>query len=595
MTIINTQIKGGGTTPTGTLGINTNGVHNVANYEYADVQVPSAAPAHYIDFVVTNGVLTAGSNLSNYSDVTSLGSDLSYIYRNNAAVTGTIDFRNLTTLTNNAFYYAFANSGLTGANFSSLTATTSQDGSAFMYAFQGCTNLTSIDFSNLETVDGYGVFNNAFSGCTSLTSIDLGKLKTISGNNSCASMFYNCSNITTVDLSSLQTISGSTSYMFSSCSSLGSIDLSSLTTITGSASYMFQNCTSLTSADFSSATTIKQCNYMFSGCTNLTDVDLSSIHTINGTCQRMFSGCSSLTSMDLGSLYEITGNSYCQYMFENCTSLTSVDLSGLKSIIVTGTSAANSPVRYMFEGCTNLQSVDMSGIKIIGGLAALYEFLKGRANLTTFNLGSLEEISNSNSCYAMCYNCPRLTTVDLSKLIMISGSNGLNDAFDSCSALTTMRFDSLRECSGSQALNRTFWWAGVKDIYFPAMISDIQFNTQTLLNTNNVNLHFPSNKASVVAAMTGYPDFGGSNVTILYDLPATVYLTGANSTQYERNPKYDTATALAWRVKDTDRPSYSTVDWTPYYTSGTTDPVVGDTIYSDAACTVSVTTIDSIS
>ena len=63
-------------------------------------------------------------------------------------------------------------------------------------------------------------------------------------------------------------------------------------------------------------------------------------------------------------------------------------------------------------------------------------------------------------------------------------------------------------------------------------------------------------------------------------------LIGADTVTYTRNPLYDTDDALAWRVG---------TDLTPtYYTSGTTLPEVSDTIYSDAACTVSVTTVGSV-
>ena len=81
---------------------------------------------------------------------------------------------------------------------------------------------------------------------------------------------------------------------------------------------------------------------------------------------------------------------------------------------------------------------------------------------------------------------------------------------------------------------------------------------------------------------------GGTNTTVLYDLPATNILTGADTKEYERNPKYDTATALAWRINGT-MPNTTT-----YYTSGLTDPTVGTTIYSDSACTIAETTVDSI-
>jgi hypothetical protein len=93
-----------------------------------------------------------------------------------------------------------------------------------------------------------------------------------------------------------------------------------------------------------------------------------------------------------------------------------------------------------------------------------------------------------------------------------------------------------------------------------------------------------------IETLSTYPNFGGTNTTVLFDLPATNTLTGADTNTYSRNPKYDTATALAWKVG-----AYGTTNFDPaYYTSGTTDPTVGTTIYSDSACTTAVTTISSI-
>ncbi|MBQ2174280.1 MAG: hypothetical protein II453_04115 [Alphaproteobacteria bacterium] len=96
---------------------------------------------------------------------------------------------------------------------------------------------------------------------------------------------------------------------------------------------------------------------------------------------------------------------------------------------------------------------------------------------------------------------------------------------------------------------------------------------------------------SIISTLSGYSltaPFSATSGTILFDLPATVTLTGADSNTYKRNPKYDTATSLGWY--DTNIGGA-----TPYYTSGTTDPSTSDTIYSDSACTTSVTTISSIS
>jgi hypothetical protein len=93
---------------------------------------------------------------------------------------------------------------------------------------------------------------------------------------------------------------------------------------------------------------------------------------------------------------------------------------------------------------------------------------------------------------------------------------------------------------------------------------------------------------STIEAMSGYSaKWGASNATIYFDLPSTVNLLGTNNYTYGRNPKFDTATALGWYDLNSTRA-------TPYYTSGTSDPAVGDTIYSDSTCTTPVTTINSI-
>ena len=109
--------------------------------------------------------------------------------------------------------------------------------------------------------------------------------------------------------------------------------------------------------------------------------------------------------------------------------------------------------------------------------------------------------------------------------------------------------------------------------------------------------YFPANTQDVVTNLTGYSattPFGATSGTVLFDLPSSYMLTGVNEVIYERNPKYDTQTALAWRIQDTGDLPTITIDWTPFYTSGTTDPQVGATIYSDAACTTAVTTISTI-
>jgi surface protein len=270
-------------------------------------------------------------------------------------------------------------------------------------------------------------------------------------------------------------------------------------------------------------------------------VDMSDLTTVSGpyACNNMFSGCAGLTSVDLSSLATVDGQNACNNMFSGCTGLTSVDLSSLTTL------NNNSVCASMFQGCTGLTSIDLSA-------------------LTT--------VSGSSACNSMFSGCSGLTSVDLSALTTASASSACASMFSRCTNLTSLSFPSITSNSFDARINQ-----------FSGMCGSI----------TNITLHFPSNTQAKIETLTGYSataPFGATAGTVLFDLPATNTLTGADSNTYSRNPKYDTATSLAWKVG-----AYGTTDFTPaYYTSGTTDPAVSDAIYSDAACTQSVTTITAI-
>lgn len=232
------------------------------------------------------------------------------------------------------------------------------------------------------------------------------------------------------------------------------------------------------------------------------------------------------SAVDLSALRSVSGYFGCNSMFYECTGITSVDLSSLTSV------SGSYGCRDMFDGCTGITSVDLS---------------------------SLTDVSGAESCRNMFLGCTGLTSVDLSALTSVSGYWGCYYMFYGCTRLTSLSFPALKTVTGGQAFQNMLGGVTGCTAHFPSNLSSYNFN------------------------------LGGSN-TVLYDLPTTNTLTGADTVTYTRNPKYDTATALAWKVG-----AYGTTNFTPaYYTSGTTDPQVGDTIYSDTACTTAVTTIDSI-
>ena len=293
------------------------------------------------------------------------------------------------------------------------------------------------------------------------------------------------------------------------------------------------------------------------------------------------------TSLDMSMITSITGYSACQYMFSYASGVVNVDLSGLVSI--DGPFACQS----MFAYASNLVSVQLDSLQRVTSTSACSRMLSN-TNITQAEFPSLELLDGEFAFQNICAHCSSLTRVDMSALRTISKQSALAYAFYGCTSLTTMVFSSLKTVSAYKPLEYCFSsCSSLTSLYFPAL-KDLG-NTFTnqfdymLYQCSGVTVHFPSNLQSVIGSWTDVQNgFGGTNTTVLFDLPATNTLEGMSSDEYERNPKYDTPTALAW---------YETSGTmsTPYYTSGTTDPVVNDAIYSDAACTTQVDTIASIS
>lgn len=339
MAIINTQIKGGGVQPTGTVNIPANGIYDVSSYATADVQVPTTAPTDYIEYNLSSG--TPNSATLHISS-------------------------NMTYVPNYWFYYAMYNktSSVSSITNDSITGVGQQ---GFSYAFNYSTGLTSVLFNGIQNVSSQKAFQYAFSG-SSITVFPLPNLKTISASEGCT---YICSS-----------------------SQITSANLQYLTSITGSGGLQgaFNNCTNLQTfaADsITSMTTYSAMGYICQNCTKLTSFSMSGLKTVNNTSvlQSACSGCTKLTSVDLSSLETVGGSYATNGMFYNCTSLESLSLNSLVSITANNSLSGSSTLGRILGECKKLKNVYFGGLK-----STTFSSLQGQLqylfNTTTGSLAS---------------------------------------------------------------------------------------------------------------------------------------------------------------------------------------------------------------
>ena len=265
------------------------------------------------------------------------------------------------------------------------------------WAFNGCTNLTSVVIPDSVTSIG----NNAFSNCSSLVSVSLpAGLTSIS-----SETFVGCSSLTSIALpSGVTSIGGNAFY---GCTDLTSVTLSSGVTSIGY--WAFGDCTNLTSVVIpDSVTSIGYC--AFNGCTGLTSVTLPS--GLTSIEESTFGGCTGLTSITLPSGLKTIGNS----AFNECRSLTSI------TIPASVTSIGNDA----FLNCRRLESVVIShGVTSIGEGA----FSQCDSLTSVIIPGSVTSIGNR-----AFQSCSALTSIAIPDGVKTIGES----AFASCNNLTSI-------------------------------------------------------------------------------------------------------------------------------------------------------------
>lgn len=219
-----------GNVPTGTMYIISNGTYNVADKAIANVQVPTTAPAHYIEKSVdANGKLNNNTqNFMSFAGVTDIGDRVCfYSYYSNNSITSA-NFGSLTTITGtSACSYMFDSSNVSSVDLSNLTTITGTNACSYMFNYS---NVSSVDLSNVTTITGYRCCENMFNH-TKISNLNLHSLVTV-GEQSLANFCSNTPLLTNVDLSSLKTVgTKGLRYAFLSDTNLQTLSFPSLTTV----------------------------------------------------------------------------------------------------------------------------------------------------------------------------------------------------------------------------------------------------------------------------------------------------------------------------------------------------------------------------
>ena len=192
-----------------------------------------------------------------------------------------------------------------------------------------------------------------------------------------------------------------------------------------------------------------------------------------------FNNVSSLGQISLGSA------------FQNCKSLLSVDFNKITSI---GESACENT----FDGCSGLTDVNFNKVSSIDKFGLFSTFLDC-TNLTNVNVSSITSVSD-NGLEGTFMGCTSLTSINFNNLSNL-GSNCLLWLFHSCTSLTSLSFPALNSNSFGSYTNQ-----------FDSMLNFV----------TGCTVHFPSNLESVIGDWSDVIEgFGGTNTTVLFDLPAT--------------------------------------------------------------------------
>ena len=482
-----------------------------------------------------------------------------------------------------------------------------------VYAFAGCSSLTSVTIPNSVTTIG----EEAFEGCRALISVTIPNSVTKIGD----SAFEDCSALTSVTIPNSVTKIGDRAFEY--CRALTSVTIPNSVTKIGD--HAFDYCSALISVTIpNSVTTIGEdaftnnnakiiwltntppagysnvkgrihyvANNLYTGLFDKKVYPyLSSIFEVNGVKYVPVSPsertCDALDCIYTGDPYEVKINKKVNYKgidmtvreinpytaykcanikkayidingsigdnaFSSCTNLVSVDIN-----------AGNNIGEWAFSFCTNLVSVDIKASNNIGERA-----FSDCPNLVSVDIKAGNNIGKSAFSY-----CTHLVSVDIK-----AANNIVESAFSSCRSLKTLSLDNKIKSFGWYAfsgcsnlkqfvipdsvtiLNYGLLWncSSLKSIRIHKNIKEIDkaFNGCTNLSTliiedRNTTLKLGSNNTASTRSISS-PLFGDCKLDSVYIGGKIVYNT---SSDYGYSPFYRNTSLRTVKISDVETTIY---------------------------------------
>lgn len=210
--------------------------------------------------------------------------------------------------------------------------------------------------------------------------------------------------------------------------------------------------------------------------TNVSLPKLTRVYSSFGYClDRCFSNMTTSLTASFPELTLLFGT-YCAANLFYFTDLSNQSVAIMPKL----TEAVGNSVLNQAFHTTNLSVNPIPNVETIAGSQAMFAAFSG-ASFTSFTFEKLSSLITSRTGVSLGYT--------------------LRNCFQNCTNLTTLSFPALT----SQSF-------GNKTNHFNGMLS----------GCSNVTVHFPSNLQSVIGSWSAVTNgFGGTNTTVLFDLPAT--------------------------------------------------------------------------